>query len=235
LSRLLLTQADAYIVHSAAAKAALNKVNSKAPVLQRPHPIYTQFPEPNKKLQKRGRLELLFFGIVRPYKGLDLLVQALAQLQDKEVYLTVAGEAWGGIAALKQQLLATGAPNLELHFEYIDDATAANYFARADVVVLPYRSATGSGVLALAYHYGKPALATRVGGLADGVVDGKTGWLVAPDSPDALAQAIASIKRANLAAMEGPIKDFCKENSWDNMAREICAFAAKIAAAKTDS
>lgn len=226
----LLTQADGYIVHAAAARDVIKALKPDAAILQRLHPIYGKFPAADTQLPKRGRLELLFFGLVRPYKGLDLLVRALAGLQDKDVYLTVAGEAWGDVAALRQQLEAMAAPNVELHLEYIDAQTAANYFTRADVVVLPYRSATGSGVLADAYHYGCPVLATRVGGLPESIVEGNTGWVVDPDSPEALAKAIAGIRREQLPAMAGSIEAFCAENSWDAMAKEICDLAGRLVA-----
>ncbi len=228
VSKALLKQADAYITHATEAADTLRAVRPDAPVLQRPHPIYGQFPAPNEHLEQRGRLELLFFGLIRPYKGLDVLIKALAKLHDEEVYLTVAGEAWGELAVLQQNIAVSGAPNVELHLEYIPDAEAANYFARADVVVLPYRSATGSGVLTVAYHYGKPVLATRVGGLPDSVVDGKTGWLVEPESADALAEAIAHIHRADVPKMEHAIAAFCADNSWDAMAAYICTFCEKL-------
>lgn len=228
LSEMLLKQGDAYIVHVRGDKTVLETLKPGTPVLWRPHPIYGQFPEADKKLKKRGRLELLFFGFIRPYKGLDLLVEALAKLKDKSVFLTVVGEAWGNVDALQQQLTGMGAPNLELHLEYVSDKLAANYFTRADVVVLPYRSATGSGVLALAYHYDKPVLATQVGGLVDGVKEGKTGWLVEPNLPEALAATIAIISRKEVTSMRKDIQKFCKENSWGGMAASICALAQSL-------
>ena len=228
LSESLLLQADAYITHSNDDKATIRRLKPDAPILHRIHPIYDQFPTPSRKLAKRGRLELLFFGLIRPYKGLDVLVRGLAQLRDEKVYLTVAGEAWGDVEALRQQLLAEGAPNLRLYLRYMDEQTAANFFARADVVVLPYRSATGSGVLAVAYNYRKPVLATNVGGLPDSVEEGRTGWLVKPDSPEELATAIARISREKARSMSLDIKNFCKENSWEKMAEAICEFAQSI-------
>lgn len=231
LSELLLKQADAYIVQAAEQQALLAQIKPDAPSLLRIHPIYTRFPEPTRQLPRRGRLELLFFGFIRPYKGLDLLVQALARLHDSEVYLTVVGEPWKDADRLKQELLGAGVPNLELHLEYVTDAEAADYFVRADAVMLPYRSATGSGVVAVAYHYGKPVVATRVGGLQDAVWDGRTGFLVAPDSPDALAEAVRGLDRGQLTAMQPAIEQFCSENSWEAMAAAICKFAQEEVAA----
>jgi glycosyltransferase involved in cell wall biosynthesis len=229
ISETLLKQADAYIVHSSEEKKMLASIHPDAPVLQRILPVYGQFPPAAVKLEKRGRLELLLFGFIRPYKGLEVLVTALKQLQDHEVYLTVVGESWGDVEAYKKQLLDMGAPNLELHLEYVDNETAANYFARADVVALPYLSATGSAVLSLAYHYKKPVLASRVGGLPDGVIEGKTGWLVSPKSPEALAEAIKGITRKQATAMASEVDAFCHIHSWANMAKTIRDFAQQLA------
>lgn len=228
VSKVLLKQADAYIVHASEQADQLRSINPNASILQKIHPIYDQFPAPNKELEKRGRLEILFFGFIRPYKGLDVLTKALADLDDRQVYLTVVGEPWGDREDIRSKLEQAGVPNLELHLSYVDDQAAANYFDRADIVALPYLSATGSGVVALAYHYNKPVLATRVGGLVDVVDDGETGWLVEPNSPDALAQAIPSISRDKIDGMTPHIQDFCKENSWDSMAEAICLLADNL-------
>jgi glycosyltransferase involved in cell wall biosynthesis len=219
----MLRQADAYVVQSSEKQAQLRQFKPGAPVLFRLHPIYDRFPASTRHLPQRGRLELLFFGLIRPYKGLDVLVHALGRLKDKEVYLTVAGQAWDGADALTAQIeQADLAQNTELHLEYVSDEDAADYFERADVVVAPYRSATGSGVAAVAYNYGKPVVASAVGGLKDAVEQGKTGWQVQPESAEALAQAIAGITRETAAGMRDNIAMFCKENSWDAMAQAIC-------------
>ncbi len=204
----------------------IKELRPEAPILKRIHPIYAQFPAPDKKLAKRGKLELLFFGFIRPYKGLDILLEALDLLGDDDIHLTIVGEQWGKPDELNEAI--DRMENVEAHLEYVSDQEAANYFARADVVVLPYRAATGSGVVTLAYNYGKPVLATNVGGLKDAVADAKTGWLVEPDSPRALADRIKKIKRKDLAGMKPAIKKFCKDNSWDAMADAIREFARKL-------
>lgn len=227
-SKWMLRQADAYVVQSSEKQAQLQALKPGAPVLFRPHPIYDRFPAPSKELPKRGRLELLFFGLIRPYKGLDILLQALGALKDSEVYLTIAGQVWDGADALKQQIADLQLANVETHLEYVSDEDAANYFARADVVVAPYRSATGSGVVAVAYHYDKPVVASSVGGLKDVVIDGRTGWLVSPESPDELAHVVAGISRETAAQTRENIEMFRKENSWEAMAQAICDLAVAI-------
>ncbi len=221
--RRLLATANGYIVHSREHAAQLRSLFPHKPVLQRLHPVYDQFPAPASTLPRRGRLELLFFGFIRPYKGLDVLLQALRTLDDPGIHLSIVGEPWGDADALRAQVEAIS-PNIECRFEYTDQVSAAAYFARADVVVLPYLSATGSGVAALAYHYGKPILATRVGGLKDVVLEEKTGWLVEPADANALASAIRSLSMERAIDMRGSIADFCEQNSWEAMASHIQTF-----------
>lgn len=221
LTRHFLGQADAFIVHTSEQEAILLNLFPGKKVIRHPHPVYDQFPEASITLPQRGRLELLFFGFIRPYKGLDLLVQALADVADEEVYLTVVGEPWIEPETLRTRMLSMGAPNIELHFEYVDDASAANYFKRADVVVLPYRTATGSGVAALAQNYERPLLATAVGGLKDVVVNGVTGYVVEPNSADQLANCIRKMNRTSLQSMHPNIRRANLQFSWDSMARSI--------------
>ena len=221
ISQTLLLQADAYIVQSSEQQAMLRELKPGADVVLKTHPIYDRFPVAANPLPKRGKLELLFFGFIRPYKGLPVLIEALKELNDHDIYLTVVGEPWGDAEALQKELAESGVPNLEVHLEYVDDAEAANYFARADVVVLPYLSATGSGVVAMAYNYGKPVLATSVGGLKDVVMEGQTGWLVPAQDATALQRAIAELSRESCRAMEPAIAAFCQDNSWQRLAETI--------------
>ena len=227
ISKKLLKAADAYIVHSTEQYRQLKLLNSNAQILKRLHPIYNQFPDLVEPVKKRGRLELLFFGLIRPYKGLDTLIAALRRLNDTEVYLTVAGESWGDKTELLNSV-ASLASNIELNLKYISDDEVPSYFKRADVVVLPYISATGSGVVALAYNYLKPVLATNVGGLRDVVIEGQTGWLIEPNSSEKLAAKISSITREDAAAMAKNIRQFNKENSWDAMAKAILNFSESL-------
>lgn len=221
LSKRLLKVADGYIVHSTDQAKELKKLMPSAQILYRPLPIFDQFPDSKQELSKRGRLELLFFGFIRPYKGLDVLLKALGDLGDQEVYLTVLGEAWEDPKDLKKLVDQNKVPNVELILKYVEAKTAAKYFGRADAVVLPYRSASGSGVVSLAYNYLKPVIATEVGGLKDAVIDGKTGWLVKPASSKALAAAISKITRQAAASRDKEIIKYCQDNNWDNMAKAI--------------
>lgn len=223
ISKWLLSAADGYIVHAKEQARILQALYPGKPVLQRLHPIYDHFPDASEHLPKRGKLEILFFGFIRPYKGLDILLEAMQLLADPEIHLTIAGESWGDESAISRATQLSGI-NVEAHLEYIDNRRAAAFFERADVVVLPYLSATGSGVVTLAYHYRKAVLASKVGGLEDAVIPGRTGWLVPPGSAQALADALADMDRHSASALKDGIEIFINENSWDAMATSILGF-----------
>lgn len=224
LSARLLAPANAYLVHAKALAARLHAMFPDKPVLTHPHPTHDRFPPVATKLPKRGRLELLFFGFIRPYKGLDTLIDALAKLGDKEIFLTVVGEPWCPPNELRSSVEASGAPNIELHLDYVDAVQAANFFERADLVVLPYRAATGSAVAAVAYRYERPLLATRVGGLPDVIEEGNTGFLIDPDSPEALAERLRTLHRSALENMHQNICVYKQRFTWTSLADTLLGF-----------
>jgi len=226
LAGALLAQADAYLVHSTEQAVVLRSKFPDKPVLAHPIPLYDQFPPPSIHLPKRGRLELLFFGFIRPYKGLDVLIDALAQLNDTQVYLTVVGEPWCPSEELRRRIEAAHAPNIELHLDYVDDQAAANFFGRADLVVLPYLSASGSAVAAMAFHYERPILATKTGAFPDVIDEGKTGFLVAPDSVEALVGAIRPLTREQLELMCIHVHAEKSRFTWNSLAGCVMELAA---------
>lgn len=226
LAGALLAQADAYLVHGTEQAAALRSEFPDKPVLAHPIPLYDQFPLPSVRLPKRGRLELLFFGFIRPYKGLEVLIDALARLNDTQVHLTVVGEPWCPPEELRKRIEAAHAPNVELHLDYVDNQAAANFFGRADLVVLPYLSASGSAVAAMAFHYERPILATRTGAFPDVIEEGKTGFLVAPDSVEALVDAIRPLTREQLEPMCMHVHAEKSRFTWNSLAGRVMELVA---------
>lgn len=220
LTRQVLAQGRSYVVQARAEADRLRGLIPGAPVLVHPHPVYDQFPDPAERLNRCAAKELLFYGFVRPYKGLDVLIEALALLRDRDVHLTVVGEFWSGLEEIRSRIkrLSLDAA-VEIVPRYVNDVETAAYFDRADALVLPYRRATGSGVLAIAYHYGKPVIATTAGAFPDVVRDGETGYLVPPESREALAAAIDRLTRADAAAMAPAIRDVAASMTWDSLAR----------------
>ncbi len=222
LARMALRQGNRFVVHSRKDEANLKALLGDVPVAIHPHPIYHQFPPPVGTLGRRRRIELLFYGFVRPYKGLNDLIDAMTFMKEHDVQLTIAGEFWEGKVetTLKIQQL-----NLENHIElrpnYHSDQETAELFTRADVVVLPYKSATGSGVVSIAYHYNKPVIVTRVGGLPDVVIEGKTGWVIEPGNIKQLTSLLQELNPTQFKIMRENIKTYKNSLSWESLANCI--------------
>ncbi len=224
LTRRVLSHGSAFVVQTRVDEQHLRDLLGDVDVRLHLHPVYDQFPPPRGTMPPEHALELLFFGFVRPYKGLDLLIEAMALVpRDLDVRLTVAGEFWEGSAKTRERIAELGITDrVDVLDRYITEEEAAECFGRAHAVALPYRSATGSGVVAVAYHYGKPVVVTDVGGLPDVVLDGETGLVVAPESPEALAAAIERLAVSDLAAMGAAVERHKRENmSWGGLASTI--------------
>lgn len=223
LSQFQLRQASGFLTHNAAIAADLERLVPDIPATICPHPVYDDYPEPRGDLARRASLELLFFGLVRPYKGLDVALRALAAADLKDVRLSVVGEFWQGRAeteALVQELGLGG--TVELVPRYVSDQEAAEYFARCDAVIAPYRSATGSGVVALAQWYARPVIASDVSGLSQAVVDSRTGWLFPAGNVAALATLLETqVSRESAEALRPALDDARKELSWSRFADAI--------------
>src|ERR1035437_3874475 len=164
-----------------------------------PHPIYDHYGAPIPKVEAIRLLGLdesisymMFFGFIRDYKGLDLLIKAAAEqkIRNMNLKFIVAGEFYSDPKSILQMVKEL---KLEDKFifinEFISDNEVYKYFCAADAVVQPYKSATQSGVTQIAYHFNKPMIITRVGGLQEFVPDGKVGYVVDPNG-QAIADAI---------------------------------------------
>ena len=202
-----------------------------------PHPIYTHFgsPLPREEAERRlglpsGRRTLLFFGLIREYKGLDILLQAF-DLLDERYQLFIAGEPYGPFDKY-QQLIDGGRAPGDVHVfpDYIRDAEVKDYFSAADLTVLPYRSATQSGISSVSNHFGVPMVVTDVGGLKETVGARGTGIVCDEGTPACIAAAITHYfddpalqekLRAGIAAEK-------KRLSWSRFAQDLITFAQSI-------
>lgn len=191
LVRSVLGRAGAVLVH-ADSEAATAKGLTDARVVMSPLPPPHLFSTGGDVPSAVGRpvsRSLLFFGIVRPYKGLDLLLRALADVPD--VRLVVRGEFWGGSEPTRALIAELGlAERVDLREGYVDAQEVPGLFAAADALVLPYRSSTASWNASLGHEHGIPVVATRVGTMAEQVHEGEDGLLCEPDDPAALAAAL---------------------------------------------
>lgn len=230
-------QCHGFVVMSDAVKNDLLKFVPDAKYIFHPHPIYEHFgkkvapKEAKKKLNiPEGKKVILFFGFIRPYKGLDILLKAIANLHSNDYVLVIAGEVYGSFEeyqllidalALRQQVL--------LHIRYISDEEVPLFFSAADVCVLPYKSATQSGITSIAYHYDLPVIATDTGGLKEMVLHNQTGIIA--DAPDAhlISAAIENYFSQNLKQeFQSGVQTLKSQLSWESMAKTIIDFSSSL-------
>jgi glycosyltransferase involved in cell wall biosynthesis len=208
LTRFALTPGDAWLVHSETDRRDLESLNLRGQTLLVPQPPGQGFGEPIDKEDAKSRLglsgnTLLFFGLIRRYKGLPGLLEAMPLvLQKVNCTLLVVGEFYDGKDRCLNLISDLGlASRVRVIDRFIPDDEVSLYFSAADLVVLPYESATQSGIVPIAYAFERPVVATRVGGLPEAVQDGETGLLVEPRNPAALAQAIIRFYEEDMGNM----------------------------------
>jgi len=237
LTRMLLRLVDFFIVQSDAVKADLLRLHKNAVYREVAHPIYDVFESqpltPDEAREqfnlKPGIPVVLFFGFIKPYKGLHVLIDAIPQVRAElpDVQFLIAGEFYGDREAYLEQIQNLNAGDaLQLHDDYIPNEQVQAFFRAADVVVLPYISATQSGIIQIAYSFDKPVITTRVGGLPEVVLDGKTGFVVPPQDSVALAKAIIRFFQENHAPnfIEN-VREEKKKYSWQPLIEAIETFS----------
>ncbi len=226
LVRTVLGQVDAVMVHSAKeeqlARTLTSAVTAVSP-LPPPHRFAVEgdLPDPDRPVRR----SLLFFGLVRPYKGLDILLRALAFAPD--VTLVVAGEFWGGAAETEALIAELGiGSRVDLRPGYVDAAEVPALIRAADLMVLPYRDSTASWNGSLALEHGVPVIATRVGTMAEQVHDGVDGLLCDPEDVDGLAAAInRAYQPGVLQQLRRGIGPAAGDESWDAYVAAVLGLA----------
>ncbi|MSO94776.1 MAG: glycosyltransferase [Thermoleophilia bacterium] len=211
-----LRRADVFVTHAPHQRAELATLGlASTPIVEAFHPRFVAAdlahpPTADAVLGERARqgdpdLVLLCFGAVRPYKGVDIALAALPHVDPAlTVRLVIAGRFWEGRADYEALIRTLGVERqVEIRDRYVGNDEAALLFASCDAVVLPYRSASQSGVVGLAFAHERPVIATRVGGLPEAVSDGIDGLIVSPEDPIALARAIERLARERTGLREG--------------------------------
>lgn len=206
LAKYWVNSCDGFIAMSKSVMEDIKTFTPSKPVVFSPHPLYDTFGEPVTKTIAKQRLNLdlqvnyiLFFGFIRDYKGLDLLLQAFAvkKIRNRRLKLLVAGEFYTDPKPYQDLIREHDLQDsVIMSNDFIPDSEVVNYFCAADLVVQPYKNATQSGVTQIAYHFGKPMVVTDVGGLSELVPDGKVGYIVPPE-PSAIADAITGFYDEN--------------------------------------
>lgn len=231
LSRWAFAPASSFIVHAAVLEDALRELApAGAPIAVSPLPLYDQFGPPRETRDARAALGvtarrvLLFFGLVRAYKGISTLIEAFALLaaRDPEVALVIAGECYEPEATYRKMIAAHGLAG-RVHFEnrFVPNEMVATYFGAADVVVLPYHTASQSAVVPIAYAMDRPVVVTRVGGLPEAVHEGEAGHLVPPRDPEALAAAIVLVLERGPEAYRAGLSRGRARLSWSRMRETV--------------
>ena len=226
LSKIIWQLSDRIVVHSKADFDFINRMVPEERIRFNNHPTYIpniNFSTLSNKTQKK---RLLFFGLIRPYKGVELLLEAIKIFERRhgpdKLELNIVGENWitGGHWHLKK-LSANLDTKVNIVNKYIADQEVEKYFNNADIVVLPYKSASGSGVIALSYGYGKPVIVTNVGGLPGQVIDGESGFICEP-SAVSIAEAISRFSNTNKSWDVEKLRKYAVQSySWSSLIEKM--------------
>nr|MDK2850581.1 hypothetical protein [Candidatus Cloacimonadota bacterium] len=189
------------------------------------HPIYDKHVGNTDKINTDPCI--LFFGLIKEYKGLDVLLEAMPIIlvAMPKIRLKIVGMVYGKEAPYREMIQRFKLEKaVETDFRYVNDEEISSYFKQADLCILPYKTATQSGVIATAFSYDTPVVASNVGGLSEYIEDGVNGLLVPPNDPPALAAAVIKFYGNNLLTpMQEAIKNYKKHKTWTELANLILA------------
>lgn len=235
LTKLFFSQVNYFIVQSKTVEDDLKQFNNNKPYKLIPHPVYNIFGENVSKskaveiltkdygldISEQDRI-ILFFGYIRKYKGLGYLIDAMKILKEKNIKLLIAGEFYEDEEKYRKQIAESGADgNIFVISDFLPDDKVKFVFSASDVVVLPYVSATQSGIIQAAYNFDKPVIATDVGGLAEVVINNKTGYIIKPQSAEAISNSVFKFYNEN---KEGEftenVKEEKKKYTWEEFVKK---------------
>lgn len=228
----LLRRADSFLTLSNHVTDHLRTFRPEADVHEGFHPVYDIFEAPVDPTEARLRLGLadrptmLFFGYVRRYKGLDLLIEALPAIREHvDAQVVVAGEFYDDKEEIRARITELGLDDhVRVFSEYIPNEEVHLYFSAAEVVVQPYRSATPSGVAQTAFNFNKPMIVTDLGVLAEVVPDGVAGYVIPPEDPPALADAVVRFFDAGPDRFKAGVARQKEKYSWPSLTEDLAAF-----------
>lgn len=227
-TRYFLNCIDRFIYMSEQVGRDLDAFHTGKPNQLIPHPIYDNYGQAVSKEEAVSHLKLdpdcqyvLFFGFIREYKGLDLLLDAIALLPPVlgKLRFIIAGEFYTDSAPYLARIEELGIrEKLILHTRFISNEEVRYYFCAADLVVQPYKSATQSGIAQIAIHFNRPTIVTRVGGLHEIIEDGRTGFVVGVDPKEIVEAMVAFFSMTDHSAFTAALEETKKKYSWEKMA-----------------
>jgi len=214
----------------------LKTFNSSKPKVLSPHPIYDNFGDLIEREKALTYLKLdtsfnymLFFGLIRDYKGLDLVLKALSEVDDKKIKLIIAGEYYSDKTPYQNLIKELELKDRIIEVDkFIPDSEVNYYFSACDVVVQPYKSATQSGVTQIAYHFNKPMIVTDVGGLKEMCPDGKVGYVVSPEPKEIKNAILKFYESTDIEGMKESIKQEKKNYSWSKFTNVLFSLVDKV-------
>jgi glycosyltransferase involved in cell wall biosynthesis len=234
LTRYFVKSCDGFITMSRAVLNDLSQFTDTSRKIFLPHPVYDIFGETVSKSAARRQLEIpenerwiLFFGFIRKYKGLDILLESMAdpRIRDAKIKLLVAGEFYEDEKVYRDQIERLGiADSVRLDSSFIGKEKIKDYFCATDIVVQPYRTATQSGITQIAYHFGRPMLVTDVGGLSE-IVDDKQSGYVVPVDPASIASAVVDFySNQREVQMAANVRSASSRFSWKTFVQSLITF-----------
>lgn len=237
LTNYFIKNCDGFITMSNSVLDDISKFTNNPNKIMLPHPVYNIFGDPVKREEGIAKLNLdfdtkyiLFFGLIRGYKGLDIALKAMANPSIRElgVKLIIAGEFYDKKEKYVQLIEELGVSDqILLHDKYIPQEEVKYYFAAADCVVQPYRTATQSGITQVAYNFNKPMIVTNVGGLPEIVEDGKVGFVTEMNEASIANAVLRFYKEDKKAVFERNVEEAKQKFSWDYFVEELIAFSKK--------
>jgi glycosyltransferase involved in cell wall biosynthesis len=232
---------DGFVLLSDAVRSEVLNMKPNAQTLVLKHPSYQQFGSKMDKMRAREILNLdprkktlLFFGLIRDYKGLDLLLKAYSKLDDS-FQLLIAGEVYGDRNGYDKLILQSKNKHISFVDQFIPTEEVNIYFSAADLCILPYKTATQSGIKAMCDVFHLPVLVSRAGGLHEEISENETGFVMRSASDGTFAEQIVEIfsdsRLENVAQnVQNQLRN--KENEWDEFADSVLKFADMIQQSK---
>jgi glycosyltransferase involved in cell wall biosynthesis len=229
---------DGFVAMTQSVLDEISEFDTKKPRLLSPHPIFDNFGTIEDREIALGKLGLprdkkyiMFFGFVRDYKGLDLLLEAFAdsRFRNNGYKLIIAGEYYSNKEKYQSLIKKLDLENEIYQFDkFIADSEVAHYFNACDLLVQPYKTATQSGVTQIAYHFNKPMIVTNVGGLSEMCPDGKVGYVVDPNSKAIADSIIRFYNNTDHEEMQQSMREEKKKYSWEILINNVLNLKSKI-------